>query len=76
MIGHLKGVLMNIDGVCNMAEFELIDIMDDIQSYPSFMGMEWDFYNQDITNLKIMDMIFEVGDLKVTTPLDPSEGKV
>jgi hypothetical protein len=67
---------MNIDGVCNITEFEVIDIMDYSQSYPSLMGLEWDFYTQAITNLKIMDMIFRVGDLKVTTPLDPSEGKV
>jgi hypothetical protein len=39
------------------------------------MGLEWDFDNQVIINLKRREMIFEVGDLKVTTPLDPTEGK-
>jgi hypothetical protein len=29
----------------------------------------------EIINLKRREMIFEVGDLKVTAPLDPSEGK-
>jgi hypothetical protein len=39
------------------------------------MGLEWDFDNQVIINLKRREMIFEVEDLKVMTPLDPSEGK-
>jgi hypothetical protein len=67
---------VNIDGVHSMAHFEVIDIVDDNQPYPGLMGLEWDFYNQEIINLKRMDMIFEFGDLKVTAPLDPSEGKI
>jgi hypothetical protein len=34
------------------------------------------FYNQEIINLKKREMIFEVGDLKVTVLLDPTEGKM
>jgi hypothetical protein len=66
---------MNIDGVHNMEDFEVIEIVDDSQPYPTLMGLEWDFDNQEIINLKRREMIFEVGDLKVTAPLDPSEGK-
>jgi hypothetical protein len=66
---------MNIDGVCNMEDFEVIEIVDDSQPYPTLMGLEWVFDNQEIINLKKREMIFEVGDLKVTAPLDPSEGK-
>jgi hypothetical protein len=39
-IGHLIGVHVNIDVVRNMEEFEFIEIMDDIQPYPSLMGLE------------------------------------
>jgi hypothetical protein len=39
------------------------------------MGLEWAFENQEIIHLKKTKMIFEVGDLKVTAPLDPAEGK-
>jgi hypothetical protein len=39
------------------------------------MGIEWEFYNKDITNMKRREMIFEVGDLNITTPLDPTKGK-
>jgi hypothetical protein len=34
------------------------------------MGLEWAFENQPIINLKRREIIFEVGDLKVTTLLD------
>jgi hypothetical protein len=74
-IGCLTGVPVNIDGVHSMEKFEVIDIMDENQPYPTLMGLEWDFYNQSIINLKRREMIFEVGDLKVITPLDPSERK-
>jgi hypothetical protein len=74
-IGRLTGVPVNIDGVHSVADFEVIEIMDDSQPYPTLMGLEWDFDNQEIINLKRREMIFEVGDLKVTAPLDPTEGK-
>jgi hypothetical protein len=74
-IGHLTGVLVNIDGVHNMEEFEVIEIMDDSQPYPTLMGLELDFDNQVIINLKRRDVIFEVEDFKFTAPLDPLEGK-
>ena len=37
------------------------------------MGLEWAFDNQAIINLKGREMIFELGELNVTTPLDPRE---
>jgi hypothetical protein len=38
------------------------------------MGLQWAFDDKVIINIKRRDMIFEVGDLKVTTPLDLIEG--
>jgi len=66
---------MNIDGVHNMVDFEVIEIVDENQSYPSLMGLKWDFDNQSIIKLKRREIISKVGDLKVTAPLDPYEGK-
>jgi hypothetical protein len=43
---------VNIDGVHNMEEFEVIKIVDDSQPYPMLMGLEWVFDNQEIINLK------------------------
>jgi hypothetical protein len=75
LIGRLTRVHVNIDGVHNMVEFEVIDILDDSQPYPALMGLEWDFDDQVIIKFKRREMIFEVGDLKVTAPLDRSERK-
>jgi hypothetical protein len=66
---------MNIDGVCSMEDFQVIDIIDEVQPYPTLIGLEWDFDNQAIINLKRREMIFEVGDMKFIVPLDRSEGK-
>jgi argininosuccinate synthase len=59
-IGCLIGVPVNIDGVCNVANFEVIEIVDYIQPYPTSMGLEWDFENQEIIELKTREMIFEI----------------
>ena len=39
-IGRLTGVPVNIDGVCSVEDFEVIEIMDDSQPYPTLMGLE------------------------------------
>jgi hypothetical protein len=74
-IGQLLGVPMNIDGVHSIAYFKVIEIVDNSQPYPMLMGLEWAFENHVIINMKKREMIFEVGDLKVTAPLDPTKGK-
>jgi hypothetical protein len=38
-IGPLTKVLVNIDGVHSVADFEFIEIMDDSKPYPSLMGI-------------------------------------
>jgi hypothetical protein len=50
--------------------------VDGIKTYPYFIGLDWDFDNQTIIDLKKRQMIFEVADLKVIVPLDPTEGKL
>jgi hypothetical protein len=46
-----------------------------IVNHIQLMGLEWVFYNQEIININQREMIFEVRYLKVTTPLNPMEGK-
>jgi hypothetical protein len=69
----LVGVPINRDGVINVVDFELIEIMDNSQPYPTLLRLDWAFDNKEIINLKKREMIFEGGVLKVTTPLDPIE---
>jgi hypothetical protein len=75
LIGRLIRVPVNIDGVHSMDYFEVVEIVYDSQPYRALMGLKWVTDNQEIIKLKRREMIFEVWDLKVTTPLDPSEGK-
>jgi hypothetical protein len=74
-IKKLVGVPINIDQVCNIADFEVIETVDNIHSYPSLLGLDWAFHNQVIINLKKREMIFEGGGLKVSKPLDPTEAR-
>jgi hypothetical protein len=74
-IGRLEGILVDLDGVCTMEDFEFIDIVDNPSPYLALLGMDWAFENQTIINLKTRKMIFESGEYKVISPLDPSEGE-
>jgi hypothetical protein len=70
-IGTLKGVTVDLDGVCTKADFEVIEIVDDTTPYPVFLGLDWVFDNQSIVNLKTQKMRFESGEYMVIALLDP-----
>jgi hypothetical protein len=74
-IGRLKGVIVDLDGVHTKDDFEVINIVDDTTPYPRFLGLDWEFENQAILNLKTRKMIFESGEYKVVAQLDASEGE-
>jgi hypothetical protein len=38
-------VEVNIEGVKTKADFEVIEIMDDSNPYPSLLGIDWEFDN-------------------------------
>jgi hypothetical protein len=73
-IGRLKGIPIDLDCVRTMGYFEFIDIVDNTLPYTTLLGLDWDFNNQTIINLKTRKMIFESGEYIVITPLDPSKG--
>jgi hypothetical protein len=63
-----------IDEVRTFADFEVIEIVDDSCPYPASLGIDWDFNNSTVVDLKKRRMTFEGDDLRVITPLDPDEG--
>jgi hypothetical protein len=73
-IGRLKGILVDIDGAYTMEDFEVIDILDNISPYPALLGLDWDFDNQAIINIKTRKMIFKLGKNIFIAPLYPSKG--
>jgi hypothetical protein len=74
-IGRLKGVTVDLDGVRTKADFEVIEIVDGATPYPTLLGLDWEFDNHAIINLKMRKMTFESGEYRVIVPLDPSEGE-
>jgi hypothetical protein len=60
-IGRLKGVVVDLDKVRTKIDFEVIKIVDDTTPYPTLLGLDWEFHNQVIINLKTMNMTFDSG---------------
>ena len=58
-IGRLKGVTIDLDGVCTQSDFEVIEIVDGTTPYPSLLGLDWAFDNQAIINMNTRKMTFE-----------------
>jgi len=52
----------------------VIEIVDGRNSYPTLLGLDWDFNNLAIISLKKRQMVFEKDDMRVIVPLDSSEG--
>jgi hypothetical protein len=73
--GRLEHVPMDIDGVRTFADFEVIKIVDDSCPYSALLGIDWDFDNLTIVDLKKRRMAFEGGGLWVIIALDPDEGR-
>ena len=42
-LGHLSSVPVDLDGVRSLADFEVIEIIDDSTPYPALLGINWAF---------------------------------
>ena len=74
-LGMFLSVQIDIAGVSTVVEFEVIEIVDDNNPYPTLLGIERAMENATVINLKKRQMIFEGRDLRVILPLDPSQGE-
>ena len=45
-------MLVNIDGMRSLADFEVIENIDDRNPYPTLLGIDWAFDNLEVINLK------------------------
>jgi hypothetical protein len=61
LIGRLKGVTIDLDGVRTKDDFKVIEIVDGTTPYLAFLGLDWAFENQDIINLNMRNMTFKLG---------------
>ena len=51
-LGCLSSVLVDLNGVRSLADFEVIEIINDSTPYLVLLGIDWAFENQAIINLK------------------------
>ena len=51
-LGRLPSVSVDIDGVSTSEDFEVIEIIDDSNPYPTLLGIEWEVDNDAVINLK------------------------
>jgi len=73
-MGRLQGVTVDIEGASTLVDFEVIEIIKDINPYPMPLGKYWAIDMNGVINLKKHKMIFEKKSLRVVVPLDPAEG--
>jgi hypothetical protein len=71
----MEHVPVDIDGVRTFVDFKVIEIVDDSCPYPTLLGIDWDFNNSIVVDLKKRRMTFEGDGLRVIAPLDLDEGR-
>ena len=74
LMRRLQGITVEIDGASVLADFEVIEMVDDSNPYPTLLGIDWDIDMKGVINLKKRKMIFEKKYLSVIISLDPAEG--
>ena len=52
----------------------MIEIIDDSNPFPVLLGIDWNFDNLIVINLKKKHMTFEGHNIRITAHLDPSMG--
>ena len=73
-LGRLSNMSVDIDGVRCLADFEVIEIIDDSNPFHALLGIDWAFDNLAVINLKKKQMTFEGHNIRIIAPLDPSMG--
>lgn len=73
-MGRLEWVRVDIEGASTLADFELIEIVDDNNPYLALLGIDWAIDMNRLINLKKWKMIFEKKFIRVVVPLYPTKG--
>ena len=51
-MGRLQGITVDIEGASALADFEVIEIVDDSNPYPVLLGIDWANNMNGVINLK------------------------
>ena len=74
-IGSLRQVPDDNEGLHTFAYFEVINIVNDMNTYPTLLGIYWAIDNKTIINFKKRILSFEDDEMRVVSPIDPLEGQ-
>ena len=75
LIGRLSNETVDVEGLRTSTDFEVINIVDDTEPYPTLLGIDWSIDNQTIINFKKRILSFEDEEMRVVSPIDPLEGQ-
>jgi hypothetical protein len=65
---------VDLVGIKTVANFEVIEIIGEKYLYPSLLGIDWEYENYAIIDLKKEIMTFECDEINITQLLDPYRG--
>jgi len=72
-MGRLYGVTVDIESVSALADFEVIEIVDDNNPYYALLEIDWAINMNGVIKIKKRTMSFEKKLLRIVVPLDPTE---
>ena len=72
-IGQMTQVNVEVEGLRTYTDFEVIDSVDDTNTYPALLRIDLVIDNQIIINFKKIILSFEDLDMRVVAPIDPLE---
>ena len=72
-LGRLSNIIVDIAGAKVRTNFEVIQIVEDTDPYPTLLGLDWAIDMGGIINRKKMSMLFENEGTRVIVPLDHAE---
>ena len=55
----MQGVIVDIEGMSTQTDFEVKEIVDENNPYPTLLGIDWATDMNGVINLKKQNMIFE-----------------
>ena len=69
-LGRLPKDMVDIAGVKVLAEFKVIEIVEDVDPYPVLLALDWAINMGGVINLKKRSMVFENNSMRIIVPLD------